>query len=211
MRKRHLEMALSEMTDMTEPDVRLEQYRTPPALVSDILWEALRRGDVEERSILELGCGGAPFALGALMLGSSSAMGLDIDPRCLEIARNNHALLVDKDYLKKTSNLDLLEGDVCDPALGLPVFDTVFMNPPFGAQNRHADRGFIRRACECGSVIYSIHNGTTREFVLAEYERMGASDIEAMEASMELPHRFHFHRSGKGTVDVLLVRVTAIR
>ncbi|MBN1538567.1 MAG: 50S ribosomal protein L11 methyltransferase [Candidatus Thermoplasmatota archaeon] len=208
MRKKHLEIALSEMKDIAEPDARLEQYRTPPSLVSDILWEAMGGGDIGDKSILELGCGGAPFALGALMLGARSALGMDMDPRCLEVAGKNLALLVNEGYLGKNSTLELIEGDVSDPALEIPVTDTVFMNPPFGAQNRNADRGFIMRACRCGSVIYSIHNGSTRKFVLAEYERMGASNIEIMEASIELPHRFHFHRMERGTIDVLLLRVS---
>ncbi|MBN1390865.1 MAG: 50S ribosomal protein L11 methyltransferase [Candidatus Thermoplasmatota archaeon] len=211
MKKRHLEMSISEMRDIEGPIASLEQYRTPASMVADILWDALDRGDVAGRSILELGCGGAPFALGALMLGADSAVGVDIDPRCLEIAWKNFEGCVKEGYLDGNTDLCLMEGDISDPSLSVPGSDTVFMNPPFGAQNRHADRDFIKKACHSSSVIYSIHNGGTDRFVRSEYGRMGASDVEMVKAIMELPHRFHFHRSEKGKVPVLLVRACVRR
>ncbi|MGA1819847.1 MAG: METTL5 family protein [Thermoplasmatota archaeon] len=208
MRKRHLEMALSNLPALEGPDPALEQYATPVEISSNILWSALENGDILDRTVLELGCGGGPFALGALMLGASSAAGIDIDPRCIELAERNLHDLVRAGLIADPESCSFMLGDAGDTGTGIPDADTVFMNPPFGAQTRHADRDFIRTACRKGSVIYSIHNGGTGKFVRSEFERNGAASIEMTSSLMPIPHMFHFHSHERTSIDILLVRVT---
>ncbi|MGA1872426.1 MAG: METTL5 family protein [Thermoplasmatota archaeon] len=205
MRKRHLEMALSKLPDLEDPDPGLEQYRTPPRLVCDILWQALENGDINNRTVLELGCGGAPFALGSMMLGAARTSGVDKDPRCLSLAGSNLRSCIEKGWIDGSMPLQLILGDVSDPSIDIQDHDTVFMNPPFGAQKRHADRDFIRTACRKGSVVYGIHNGGTRDFVMNEYDRMGAGELDVFEGRMDIPHRFHFHTEEMRIIDILIV------
>jgi putative methylase len=206
VRKRHLEIALSKIDDIEDPDPKLEQYRTPPVMVADILWMAMENGDVIDKDILELGCGGAPFALGALMLGASRVRGIDIDERSINLARANLEKLMDQDLIGPVSDrVDLLTGDLSLKNLELEKADTIFMNPPFGAQNKHADRPFIEAACKYGRSIYSIHNGGTEKFLIKQYDSKDFDVVGIRHTSMEIPHRFHFHSKERTSIDVLVL------
>jgi putative methylase len=79
------------------------------------------------------------------------------------------------------------------------------MNPPFGAQNKHADRPFIDKACEIGLSIYGIHNGGTEEFLRRYYSSRGFVIKNMMRTSMDIPHRFHFHSKETSSIEVLIV------
>ncbi|MGA1792741.1 MAG: METTL5 family protein [Thermoplasmatota archaeon] len=208
MRKRHLEMALSRLSAISQPDPALEQYSTPAEIVSSILWEAFEHGDITDRSVLELGCGGAPFALGALMLGASTATGVDIDPRCIEVAERNLHDIARSGLIEGSDRCHFMIGDIGKVYPDIPKVDTIFMNPPFGAQTRNADREFIRTACAKGSFIYAIHNGGTERFVRSEYTRLGAASVDISNSMMSIPHLFHFHSHERTSIDILLVRVT---
>jgi len=203
-------MALSGLMALSDPDPSLEQYATPVEISSSILWKALENGDIIDRSVLELGCGGSPFALGALMLGSSSSIGVDIDPRCIELSKENLSKVATSGLVKIPESFGLLLGDLGVIGPDIPRCDTVFMNPPFGAQNRNADREFIKVACRKGTVIYAIHNGGTERFVRSEYGKMGAVTIEVENSRISIPHMFHFHNRERVSIDVILARVSMV-
>lgn len=206
MRKRHLEMALSKLDDIEAPDPRWEQYKTPSRIVADILWMALENGDIVHREIIELGCGGAPFALGALMLGASKVRGIDIDERSIDLARSNlEKLIVEALIDPGVDHVDFAVGDISSENLGMEIANTIFMNPPFGAQNKHADRPFIEAACRYGNSIYSIHNGGTEEFIKKQYESKGFDMAAILHSTMDIPHRFHFHRKERASIDILVI------
>jgi len=52
-------------------------------------------------------------------------------------------------------------------------FDTVLMNPPFGAQVPHADRPFLEKALELAGVVWTIHNEGTLDFIEGSVKRKG--------------------------------------
>ena len=66
--------------------------------------------------------------------------------------------------------------DVKDPSLSsrAGTFDTVVMNPPFGAQKKHADRPFIDLALVLAPVTYGIFNAGSAPFVRTYTEGPGA-------------------------------------
>jgi len=175
-----------------------------------MLWEALENGDIIDRSVLELGCGGSPFALGALVLGSSRSIGVDVDPKCRELTLNNLRKIVSSDLIEGPERFEFLLGDISVMGSEIPKTETVFMNPPFGAQNRHADREFIRMACQKGSMIYAIHNGGTERFVRSEYKKMGAVSIEVENGRMSIPHMFSFHSRERASIDIILISVSMV-
>lgn len=210
MRKRHLEMALSRMDDLEEPDPGLEQYRTPPGIVADILWMALENGDIIEKSIIEPGCGGAPFALGALMMGASKATGIDIDERSIHLAVSNRNRLIGDGLLTKDDDAIFIVDDIASSALKIETADTVFMNPPFGAQKKHADRPFIDAACRLGRSLYCIHNGGTEDFVAKTYKNKGFEIADIRRTSMEIPHMFHFHEKERSSIEVLILNAVKV-
>ena len=57
-----------------------------------LMLRALQELPVENRTVLDIGCGSGVLAIAAVKLGARSAMGIDIDPDALENARENAAL-----------------------------------------------------------------------------------------------------------------------
>ncbi len=207
MRRKHLEMVLSRMEDLEDPDPKLEQYLTPTHIAVDILTKALENGDIEGKKVAELGCGGAPFGIGSWILGASEVLCVDIDPRCINLATGNlERAGSDPRVGNPPGSVEFEQMDISDPASGLPGVDTVFMNPPFGSQNRRADRPFIREAMKMGKIIYSLHNGVTRSFLLKEIGRLGGKVLDEERYRMEIDHRYHFHTREKMMIEVILLR-----
>ncbi|MEA3558995.1 MAG: METTL5 family protein [Candidatus Thermoplasmatota archaeon] len=204
IKRRHLEILLSSLKDVGAPKADLEQYRTPSSIVCDILYEALVRGDVEGRTVMELGCGGAPFAIGASLLDPSKVCGVDIDPASLETARSNVSMAEKK--MKRDIEIHFLEADISDPSVELPQVDTIFMNPPFGAQKKHADRPFVERAVASSKTTYSIHNGNSVDFLKKLSTSLDAKMELLFKAKMVLPHMYSFHRKEKEKIGVVIVR-----
>ena len=54
--------------------------------------EAIEASDVEGKSVLDLGCGSGILGIGALVLGASSNIGVDIDPKAPDVAMDNALL-----------------------------------------------------------------------------------------------------------------------
>ncbi len=87
------------------------------------------------------------------------------------------------------------------------IRNTVFMNPPFGCQNRNADRPFLRKAMEISECVYSIHMADTVDFVKGFCEENGRSVVSSKIYKYEIPHTFSFHTKTKKTVDVAVVNI----
>lgn len=146
MKKRKLEILLEQVKGFESPDVRREQYATPAVVASELLYFAYMNGDLSG-SVADLGCGTGVLAIGAALLGTKKIIGIDSDIRALKVAQQN------------AKQLDVnVEWVCCDVRDFCGRFDTVVMNPPFGAQDKGNDRPFLDKALEIGSVIYSIHN-----------------------------------------------------
>ncbi len=153
MRKKHLEMLLEQLSGFKSPKPSKEQYSTPATVAAELLHIAFMKGDITD-TVYDLGCGAGILAIGAKLLGAEKVIGFDDDRDVLEIARANAERLgMDVEFV--CSRID----EVCGKA------HTVVMNPPFGAQVKGSDRPFLRKALELSSVVYSIHNAGSTEFI----------------------------------------------
>ena len=143
MRKRDLEIRLQSVRNFEDPDPSLEQYMTPATIAADILYTAYGNGDVEGLKVLDLGCGTGMFSIGAWLLGAGMVVGYDVSETALKVAESNAAAMGAEVEFHRSDIRDVDEGA-----------DTVFMNPPFGCQNRNADRAFLRKAMELRNPAY---------------------------------------------------------
>jgi putative methylase len=194
-----LEIALQKRRPFPSPDPALEQYLTPAPLAADILYWALAEGDVQGRSVLDLGCGTGIFAVGAGLLGASSVVGADCD---------RGALLAAVDFAKEAgADVALVHADARSmPFRDGAKFDTALMNPPFGSQNRHADRPFVEAAASLARTVYSIHLSETEPFVRRLFEKLGARRVASKTYKFEIPHTYEFHRRETDEVEVVALR-----
>lgn len=70
MRLKELEAALQPLQGFDQPKPLLEQYVTSAHLASQMLFSALSYGDIEDCSVLDLGCGCGILAIGARICGA---------------------------------------------------------------------------------------------------------------------------------------------
>ncbi|MBQ2665418.1 METTL5 family protein [Methanobrevibacter sp.] len=201
-RKKHLEMRLQSIPSHPNPKVGLEQYTTPSVIASDLIWNAYSLGDVENKDVVDLGCGTGIFAIGSALMGANSSIGVDVDDDSINLANGV------KDKLD-LPNLNFIASDIDDFNESMNV-DTVFQNPPFGSQ-KNADSGqdlkFVQKAiglnCE---VIYSFHMQSTEEFLIKYYDDNGLEITHIFRYEFPIPKIYDFHTKEKQNVDVIVIR-----
>lgn len=205
MRKADLERALEAVPRHPSPDPGREQYRTPAGVAAELLLAAHKEAAIAGKRVLDLGCGTGTLSIGAALLGARLVTGVDVDSHAIAMAQETAS------DLQVSRSTWFVCSDVADWRSDPGHFDTVVMNPPFGAQkgNRHADRVFYARATEAvhpfGTVWFLAQERGERflegmaEELDARLEKVAAWDYP-LEATM--PH----HRK-----DAQLVRVGGYR
>jgi len=202
--KSSLAQQLGVVAGFSDPQADLEQYRTPPDLAAHLVHRADLEGDIQDRTVVDLGCGTGMLALAATLRGPETVVGVDIDPEPLSTARANERTV------GSTTSVSWVRADATRVPLRPPVAETtVVMNPPFGAQsgNEHADRAFLATAAETASVSYSLHNAGSGDFVESFAADNGGEVTHAFAAEFEVPHQFEFHDDASRSIDAELYRI----
>ena len=200
MKLKHLEMKLQRIAGYSHPRAALEQYQTPAPLAARLLYHALMKGDIEGKTVCDLGCGTGVLAIGAALLGADCVRGVDSDPKAVEGANANAALL--------DADVEFIVADLRDAALPglLEPCDTVIMNPPFGAQKAHADRPFIDLALSIAPVTYCIFNAGSTQFI--ETYTAGRAEIdERVGGVFPIKRTFSFHTHDVQEIEVEILRL----
>jgi putative methylase len=200
MKLKRLEMTLQRIAGFSRPRAALEQYQTPAPLAARLLYHALMKGDIEGKSVCDLGSGSGVLAIGAALLGAGSVKGVDCDPEAVDAARANAVRL--------DTGVEFIVADVQDAALPgiLDSCDTVIMNPPFGAQKAHADRPFIDLALSIAPVTYSIFNAGSTQFI-ETYTKGRAEIDERVGGVFPIKRTFAFHTQDVQEIGVEILRL----
>ena len=198
MKKKELEIMLQKVPSPNRPILRLEQYMTPANISADIIFIAHQFGDIENKTVIDLGCGTGIFSVGAYIAGAKKVTGVDIDKESIAIATS---------YAKK-SNMDI-EFLVCDVKDIQTNCNTVVMNPPFGAQksNEKADRKFIEKGFEIAEVIYSLHLKKTIPFLEKMINSLGGYITYWKEYEFPIKRMFRFHNKEIVNYNVTLLKI----
>jgi len=141
--KSKLAIVLSKLKLFENPKSYLEQYPTDSEVAADILWNAYMIGDIENKKVADLGAGTGILGIGALMLGA----------KVYFVEKDKDAIKTLKQNLEGYENYEISE---CDVSKFDKKVDTVIMNPPFGIQNRKADKPFVEKAVEIAKNFYYI-------------------------------------------------------
>ena len=179
MRQKHLEMMLERLSGFSTPKAFKEQYATPATVAAELLHFAFMRGDLIDM-VYDLGCGCGILAIGAKVLGAEKVIGFDDDINVLDIARAN-AKRLDADVEFVCADISSISGKA----------HTVVMNPPFGAQVKGSDRPFLRKALEVSSVVYSIHNAGSMEFIKKFISPSVITEYQLIDFPIKRMFRFH--------------------
>src|SRR5439155_19561393 len=87
--KRQLEIILSKLKILETPTLRLEQYPASPEAAAELLYMAGFEHDDLEGRIIDLGTGTGRLAIGVALMSPAHVVGVDVDARALELAREN--------------------------------------------------------------------------------------------------------------------------
>ena len=198
MKKKQLEILLQKIPDFEKPLPELEQYITPATIAADIVFNAHQYGDIQNKKIIDLGCGTGIFSFGAALTNAKKVTGYDIDKNSIKIAEK-YAKENKIDVEFKIKEISKIK-DICD---------TVIMNPPFGAQksNIKADRKFIEKAFEISDVIYSIHLSKTIPFIEKMIFALKGEHTYSKDYTFPIKHSFDFHKKNSVNYDVTLIRI----
>ncbi len=192
MKQKQLEIALSKLKSFSTPKPELEQYQTPAPIAAAIITLAIN--DIAGKCVYDLGSGTGVLAIAAALSGAKKVVGVEADPEAIKIAKENAGDLP----------IEFIQSRVEDFS-GEP-FNTVLMNPPFGAQKEHADRPFLEKACSLGQTVYTLSNATGggRTFINSFFKsknrqakRLGTFSFE-LKATM--PH--HRKKATNQSVDI---------
>jgi len=212
---------LSKVKPHPTPTPSLEQYTISAKAAATMLYiAAYADGCVVGKNVLDLGCGTGRLALGAAFLGANSVTGMDIDKKAVKTARENASEVgLNRKLQWVAADIDAIHGR----------FDTVLQNPPFGVQKRGADRKFIIKALELGTVTYSLHKRSGEDSSLLRMIKTSGDGAIKVSASpfmqrfvgenggridavyallMSVPHMFSFHteKMHDFVVDLYVIR-----
>lgn len=216
--KRQLAKELEKLTKFTQLDIKKEQYTTPGNIASDVLWEAFMLGDIEDKKIVDLGCGNGILGIGALLLGAKEVVFVDVDEKVLNVCKENVKKL-DQELNQKnnlSSKSKFILSDVKDLNFNSDIdnksekYDTVIMNPPFGTKVKHADKEFLEKAIECirnGGVVYSFHKTNTLRFLDAFCKDNNKKITHKFDFNYPLYLSYSFHEKKKKIIEVSVVRI----
>ncbi len=194
--KRQLEMQLGKLKILEKPSLRLEQYPVSSGAACELLYLAGFEHDDLNGRVIDLGTGTGRLAIGAALMAAERVVGVDVDEQALALARENaETTKVQVEWVQ--SDIQKIKGE----------FDAVIMNPPYGTRTIHADTGFLEKAFQLASVVYSIHKSSTREFLVQFVTRAGWEVDQVRSMKMAIPHLFGFHEKKRSTVEVDLYRM----
>uniref|UniRef100_A0A7C2VGR3 Methyltransferase domain-containing protein n=1 Tax=Ignisphaera aggregans TaxID=334771 RepID=A0A7C2VGR3_9CREN len=185
--KKELEILLSRAPGFVHPSIFLEQYVTDSSTASELIWIAYMRRDIEDKVVVDLGCGTGVLSYGALLMGAKEVVCMDLDVDALKTAR---------DFLKVFSpKIHLVNADVA--LFYVKKVETVIMNPPFGIHRRGADILFLKKALELKpSAIYTIHKYNPQSHIVISrlVQRHGYSIAVMVVRNMHIPAIYPMHR-----------------
>ncbi len=198
MRRADLVRQLERIPPHPHPRADLEQVVTPAEACAELLFAALSEGDLEGRSVLDLGSGTGRLAIGAALLGAEPVTGIELDPEAAAVARTaaiGAAVAV-------AFEVGTVDG-------WTRTADVVVMNPPFGAQRAHADRPFWDAAYRlAGRTVYAFASAHSRTFIARRAVAADAHVVVTRPVAWELPRTFphHTRRRVALPVDLWVVR-----
>lgn len=189
--KSKLAILLSKLRVFEDPKLKSEQYTTDSEIAADVLWQAYYLGDIENKTIADLGSGTGILGLGALLLGAKEVFFIENDKNPVKTAKENLKFLEKETSIKLAEKAIFLNKDINNFN---DKVDTVIQNPPFGTKQKHADKIFLEKAFSLAKIIYSFHKLETEIFVNKISKDYGFEITYLWKFDLPIKATYSFHK-----------------
>lgn len=196
--KSKLAIQLSKLKVFEKADEKSEQYPTDSETAANVLWNAYMLGDIKNKTIADLGAGTGILGVGAIFLGAKKVFFIERDEKAIKVLKENLDLL-------ECSNYQIIHSDVSH--FNKKV-DTVIMNPPFGTREKHADKKFLIKAFEIADIVYSIHLGTSEDFLKKFCQENDKKITHSWNFKLQLKQTQKHHKRKIHRTKVVVVRIS---
>jgi len=196
MNKKQLAIQLSKLDTLKNLKVNLEQYQTESELAAELVWKAFMDGNIKNKTVADFGCGNGILGIAALILQAKKVYFVDKDKEAIQTCKKNTQKYINTEFL----NLEINNFN--------KKVDTVLMNPPFGVQNRKADKEFLIKAFETAENIYSMHKIESEKFIEKICEENNFTVLEIMEKEFTIKKIYKFHTKEKHQVKIAVWHLT---
>jgi putative methylase len=192
VRRSELVRYLEAVPPFGRPRADLEQVVTPSEAAAELLESAQWHDGLEGRAVTDLGSGTGRLAIGAALLGATPVVGVERDDAAVALAETAARAA--------GVRVEFVVGDVVDwdrPS------DLVLMNPPFGAQRRHADRPFWDAGFRLARrSVYAFALADSRTFIARRAVARGARIVETHPVEWTLARTFPHHTHARVALSV---------
>tara|TARA_Y100000034_G_scaffold112144_1_gene145843 strand:- start:99 stop:719 length:621 start_codon:yes stop_codon:yes gene_type:complete len=199
--KSQLAIKLSKLKVFENPKVRLEQYPTDSEIAADILWNMHMNNEIKDKVIVDAGCGTGILGIGCLLLGAKRVIFIEIDENAVEILHEN----LKSEGLTDLNSYKIIIDDIKNIDFKA---DITIQNPPFGVQNKHADKIFLEKAIKNSKIAYSMHKSETKGFVEAVCKENNAKITQEFKFSFPLKQVYKHHKKRIERINVSCFRIT---
>ncbi|GAA5955205.1 hypothetical protein JCM3765_003244 [Sporobolomyces pararoseus] len=226
MKLKELESELQPLKGFSEPKRELEQYVTSSHLASRMIFTAATQfDDIDEKIVLDLGCGCAVLSIACVMMGAESVTSVDVDPDALALAKENVESVEMEEHINFIhAQIGTTRVEGAQTAEDVPVFDpsplvedeeerpdTVVMNPPFGTWNKGIDAVFLEVGCKVAkTAVYSLNKSSTRDFLERKAKSLGFKGTVIAQMRYDLPKTMAHHKQKSVDIEVDMWRFERI-
>lgn len=199
MKKAELQIILSKLKDFNRPKIKFEQYSTPAEIASDVIYLAYLSGDIENKNIVDLGCGTGVLSIASALLNAKEVYAFDVDEKAIEIAYENKSFVENMYNCKLKIKFDVMNIEEFNLKR---KFDTFVMNPPFGIQNKGINLVFLEKAILHSYKGYCLLHSPkkdkerTRDFYRNFASKFNFTMNLIKSYSFKIPKTHFFHRKG---------------
>jgi predicted RNA methylase len=204
--RRELAVFLSKLKVFEKPHIQLEQYSTDSDVAAQLLWQAHLNNELENCSIIDLGCGTGILGIGALLLGAKKITFIDIDATVLKTLKENLEFTYDHWEIEDFDNRwEFINSDASRIKTEELQADIVITNPPFGTKTKHADKLFLEVATKIAPITYSMHKTSTKSFLTSFASSNNIQIIWQEDIKYPLKPTMGIHRKRLERIDVTLI------
>ncbi|MEM5834078.1 MAG: METTL5 family protein [Candidatus Aenigmatarchaeota archaeon] len=205
MKKKELEVILSNLKSFENPKVELEQYETPSDLISEIVNELNLMNLIRNKKILEIACGTAKFSIALSFLNPKLIFAFDIDKDAIKIAKENYEKIKNEYENHNISKIFFCIGNMKQIKFK-EYFDLSIMNPPFGIQGKIKDLEFLEFAFNYSNFVVSINpNGKNIEFFIKFSKKYNFELVKYKKYLFPIKKIFWFHRKKEKKIETLVL------